>query len=147
MRLACFFFTLSLHAQILAPIMGGKSLPTDGTPTFSPGAGTYSSTQSVTISTITSGATLCYTTDGTTPTATVPGTCSHGTTYSTAVSVSSSLTLKAIATKLLTVNSAVGSAAYTISAITYVTETSAAAANTSPHERHIDRRGLFGLCH
>ena len=58
-----------------AVLLGLGGEPTDATPTFSPGAGTYSSTQSVTISTVTSGATLCYTTDGTTPTATVPGTC------------------------------------------------------------------------
>ena len=104
------------QAQILSSISFGGALPTDGTPTFSPGAGTYSSTQSVTISTVTSGATLCYTTDGSTPTATVPGTC-DGNTYSTPLSVSTSQTIKAIATKLLTVNSAVGSAAYVISSL------------------------------
>ena len=37
------------------------------TPTFSPAAGTYSSAQTVTISTTTGGATIRYTTDGTTP--------------------------------------------------------------------------------
>ena len=36
-------------------------------PTFSPAAGTYSSAQTVTISTTTSGATIRYTTDGSTP--------------------------------------------------------------------------------
>ena len=38
------------------------------TPTFTPAAGTYSSAQSVTISTTTGGATIRYTTDGSTPT-------------------------------------------------------------------------------
>jgi Chitobiase/beta-hexosaminidase C-terminal domain len=85
------------------------------TPTFSPVAGTYSSTQLVTISTSTGGATLCYTTDGSTPTANGGGTCTHGTIYSTPVSVSVSETLKAIGSEAGDSDSAVGSAAYIIS--------------------------------
>ncbi len=84
------------------------------TPTFSPVAGTYTGTQSVTISTSTSGATLCYTTDGTTPTANGAGTCTHGTTYSSAVSVAASETLKAIGSKSSFTDSGIGSAAYVI---------------------------------
>ena len=60
-------------------------------PTFSPAAGAYGSTQTVTISTTTSGASIRYTTDGTTPTSTV------GTVYSSAVSISATATLQAIA--------------------------------------------------
>jgi hypothetical protein len=81
------------------------------TPTFSPVAGTYASTQSVTISSVTAGASIFYTTDGSTPT-------SGSTPYSGPVSVSSSLTLKAIATKTNFSDSAVGSAAYVISSST-----------------------------
>lgn len=92
---------------------GGPSgtYPTTGTvatPSFSPGAGTYTSAQSVTISTATSGATIRYTTNGTNPTST------SGTVYSGPVSVSSSLTLKAIAYKSGMADSAVASASYTI---------------------------------
>lgn len=87
---------------------------TVATPIFSPGAGTYPSTQSVTISTTTGGATLCYTTDGSTPTGNGAGTCTHGTTYSGAVSVSASLTLKAIGTESGFTDSALASAAYVI---------------------------------
>lgn len=93
-----------------------SSPPTVSTPTFSPVAGSYGSTQSVTISTSTGGATLCYTTDGSTPTANGAGTCTHGTTYTTAVSVSTSLTLKAVGSLSGDTDSAVGSAAYTIAA-------------------------------
>src|SRR6185312_13442781 len=90
------------------------SATTTATPTFSPVAGTYLGTQSVTISDATAGATICYTTDGTTPTANGSGTCTHGTTYSTAVSVASSLTLKAIGSESGFNDSSVGSAAYVI---------------------------------
>ena len=103
----------------------GPILPFDGTsyysgtpqasgPTYSPVAGTYSSTQSVSLSTATSGATMCYTTDGSTPTATTPGTCLHGTTYSTSISVSALETITALATKTGFINSPVTSSAYVI---------------------------------
>ena len=76
--------------------------------TFSLSGGTYSSSQSVTISTATSGASIRYTTDGSTPTS------SYGTVYSGAVSISSTTTLRAIAYKSGMTNSAVNSATYTI---------------------------------
>jgi hypothetical protein len=97
--------------------MGGSS--TAATPTFSPAAGTYTSTQTVTISTATSLAVLCYTTDGTTPTESA-NLCSGGTTstYATPITVSTTQTVKAIATLALYTDSAVGSALYTISAST-----------------------------
>ena len=82
--------------------------PPVATPTFSPTAGTYSSTQSVTISTTTSGASIRYTTDGSTPTSTV------GTLYSTSITVSSTVTIKALAYKSGVTDSAVASATYTI---------------------------------
>lgn len=91
--------------------------PTVATPTFSPVAGTYTSTQSVTISSATGGATLCYTIDGTTPTANGTGTCTHGTTYTTAVSVAVPETLKAIGSLSGDSDSAVGSAAYVITVV------------------------------
>lgn len=62
-------------------------------PTFAAPSGTYASTQSVTISTATSGATIRYTTDGSVPTS---GT---GTVYTGPVTVSATGTLKAIAYK------------------------------------------------
>jgi hypothetical protein len=78
------------------------------TPAFSPAAGTYSSTQSVTISTATSGASIRYTTDGSTPSETV------GTLYSAAISVSATTTIKAIAYASGYTDSSIASVTYTI---------------------------------
>ena len=77
------------------------------TPTFSPAAGTYTSTQTVTISDGTSGAAIYYTTNGTTPT-------TSSTHYTGAITVSTTETLESIATHSSDTSSAVGSAAYTI---------------------------------
>ncbi|MDP9339399.1 MAG: chitobiase/beta-hexosaminidase C-terminal domain-containing protein [Acidobacteriota bacterium] len=77
------------------------------TPTFSPVAGTYTSAQTVTVSSASTGATIYYTTSGATPT-------SSSTLYSGPVTVGVSETLKAIATKSGFFDSNVGSAAYTI---------------------------------
>lgn len=83
--------------------------PGVATPTFSPAAGTYVGTQSVTISCATSGATIHYTTNGSDPTTGSP-------VYSSAISVASSQTIKALAVKSGMTDSAIASAAYTISA-------------------------------
>jgi len=80
---------------------------TTATPTFSPGAGSYGSAQTVTISDTTSGANIYYTTNGTTPT-------TASTHYSSPVTVSATETLEAIATASGYANSAVASAVYTI---------------------------------
>ena len=86
------------------PSAGG---PTCSTPTFSPAAGTYLGTQNVTITTATDGATIHYTTDGTDPT-------ESSAAYSSAISVSSTTTIKAIAVKDGSEDSEVASATYTI---------------------------------
>ncbi|SER45425.1 Chitobiase/beta-hexosaminidase C-terminal domain-containing protein [Lentzea xinjiangensis] len=88
------------HGSTQAPV---------ATPTFSPPGGAYTSAQTVTISTGTSGATIRYTVDGSTPTASSP-------VYSGPISVTSSRTVNAIAVKAGLANSAVASATYTIGA-------------------------------
>jgi uncharacterized repeat protein (TIGR02543 family) len=77
-------------------------------PTFSPTPTTYAAAQSVYLSTATSGATIRYTTDGSTPTA------SYGTVYSGPISVSSSMTIRAVAYLSGWATSPVSTGAYTI---------------------------------
>jgi Chitobiase/beta-hexosaminidase C-terminal domain len=90
------------------------------TPTFSPAAGTYTGTQSVTISSSTSEANICYTLATPSSTLVLPwpdsrGGCQQGTAYTGPVSVSSSQTLYAVAGTAFTgLPSAQTSAAYTI---------------------------------
>lgn len=76
-------------------LFGGSALSAfaqaPATPTFSPVAGSYTGTQSVTISDATSGVALYYTLDGSTPT-------TASTSYTGPVSVAATATLKAVAT-------------------------------------------------
>jgi len=86
---------------------------TVATPTFAPVAGTYNTTQNVTITTTTASASIFYTTNGTAPTCT--GT---GTPYGGAVSITQTTTLKAIACKATWTDSTVASAVYTLQPLT-----------------------------
>jgi hypothetical protein len=76
-------------------------------PSISPAAGTYTSTQSVTITDTTAGATIYYTTNGSAPT-------TASTKYTGAISVASTETIQAVATATGYSLSPVASAAYTI---------------------------------
>jgi PA14 domain/Chitobiase/beta-hexosaminidase C-terminal domain/Divergent InlB B-repeat domain len=80
-------------------------------PVFNPTPGTYSSAQSVTITSATAGAFIRYTMDGSTPSASV------GTLYSGPVPVGSTMTLKAMAFKTGMDDSAVTSGTYTINSV------------------------------
>lgn len=83
-------------------------------PILSPSGGSYGSAQSVVMSSYTTGADIWYTTDGSTPSA------GGGTSvlYSSAVSVTVTTTLKAIAVKSGMTDSSVTTETYTISAAT-----------------------------
>ena len=83
------------------------TLPSVATPTFSPAAGTYTTSQSVEISCTTEGATIYYTTDGTAPT-------TSSNVYNGAIEINTTTTLKAIAVKDGMVDSDVPSATYNI---------------------------------
>ena len=83
------------------------STPQVATPTFSPAAGVYTSAQNVEISTTTESATIYYTTDGTDPT-------TSSDVYSSAISVSTTTTIKAMAVRAGYDNSVVATANYKI---------------------------------
>ncbi|MGA7765046.1 MAG: chitobiase/beta-hexosaminidase C-terminal domain-containing protein [Candidatus Sulfotelmatobacter sp.] len=83
-----------------------STTPTAATPTFNPAPGSYTSAITVSLSDSTSGATIHCTTDGTTPTASSPA-CTN-------VTISSTTTLKAIATTTGSNPSAIASGTFTI---------------------------------
>ncbi len=117
------FATSSKRVYLDDVVITYPSSATVATPTFSPAGGSYSSTQSVTISSATSGATIYYTTDGSTPT-------TSSSVYSSAISVSSTTTIKAIAVKSGMTNSEVATATYTISTATVATPTASSTTGT-----------------
>ena len=81
------------------------------TPTFSPAGGSFTTTQQVTISDTTPGAVIYYTTNGTTPT-------TSSAVYSSAITVSASTTLEALAIAPGFTQSAVANATFVISSAT-----------------------------
>ena len=105
--------TAGVYASLAAAFKWQQGLAA-AAPTFLPAAGTYTSAQNVAISSATGGATICFTSDGSEPTADGNGACTHGITYTAAVVVASSATVKAIASAAGYSDSAVASAAYTI---------------------------------
>ena len=89
---------------------GGGSYPAPvATPTFSPAPGTYNASQTVTVTSGTSGASIRYTIDGTTPSETA------GTLYSGAIAVSATTTIKTIAYKSGMADSEIAAGIFTIS--------------------------------
>jgi hypothetical protein len=78
------------------------------TPTITPGTGTFTAAQTVTMATTSANATILYTTDGSTPT---PG---HGTTYTAPFTRTSTVTLKAMCYSGTLAGSAVTTASLTI---------------------------------
>ncbi len=103
----------ALASEVTGSLCTGVNCPVEGTviaaPLASPAAGTYTSAQSVALTA--SGATsVRYTTDGT-----APACPSTGTPYSSAISVGSSATIKAVACYANNASSTVASFAYTIS--------------------------------
>ncbi len=109
-----FEMTSLAHSKLVS------SNPTAAAPVFSPAGGTYSGTQTVTITSATSGAVIRYTTDGTEPGA-------ASSVYSTPLIVDKTTTLKAKAFKDGLTTSATSTAVYNI-----VSENTVAAPVFSP---------------
>jgi len=101
-------FTVHPNSVVNVDITGSITV---ATPTFMPNAGAYPSPQNVTMVCGTSGATIKYTTDGSTPTSASP-------TYTGAISVAATATIKAIAIMSGMNDSAVATAVYTIGSAT-----------------------------
>jgi len=99
------------YGYLNSPVSTGTYLIQAPTPTMSPASGTYYSTQSVTISDTASGATIYYTTNGSTPT-----TSSTPCANPCMLSISTTTTLKAIASGGGYTSSNVAVATYTIAA-------------------------------
>lgn len=87
-------------------VLTGNKATSVATPSFSPAGGIYTSSQNVELSCTTNGASIYYTLDGSTPT-------SSSTPYTSKISVSETMTIKAIAIKGSD-ESNVASATYTI---------------------------------
>lgn len=85
----------------------GNSTESVATPTFSPAAGEYTESVEVIMACATDGATIHYTTDGSTPTASSAA-------YSAPISVTETMTIKAMATKEGMIDSEAAEAIYTI---------------------------------
>lgn len=99
-------------AQISATTLAAGTV---STPTFSPVAGTYGSTQNATPSTSTGGAIVCYKTGSAPGACTAGPTCAVGSTqFSSAVAIASTSTLYAVGCKTGYTESTTGSALYTI---------------------------------
>jgi hypothetical protein len=100
-------------------------------PTFSPAAGSYYGTQSVTLSCTTPASTIYYTTDGTTPTA-------SSTAHATPISVSSSETVNAICTASGYSTSTMASANYIIQAVVSSVPTSTESGGSTAYDLSIN---------
>ena len=94
-------------------VTSGITIPAAATPTFSPAAGSYSGSQSVAISCSTPSSTIYYTTDGSVPT-------TGSAVYSSALTVSATETIRAIAAATGYSNSAVYGGTYTIGGATSI---------------------------
>lgn len=102
--------SLGLGIGLDIGLLGGGSSSV-ATPAFSLATGSYGGSQSVTLSCATTGAAIYYTTDGSTPSA-------SSTLYSSAITVSSTTTIKAIGIKSGLPDSQIATSTYTLSVFT-----------------------------
>jgi uncharacterized repeat protein (TIGR02543 family) len=103
----------SVYSQVATVTVNAVDAPTAATPTFGPGAGVVVSGTGVAISTATSGSEIRYTLDGKAPSA-------NSILYTGPIFITQAKTIKAIAIKSGYLDSAVATAAYTVSVPDYV---------------------------
>ena len=98
----------NFYLDLFVKTEGGEPpMPTVATPTFTPAEGTYYEEQTVSIACATDGATIHYTLDGTDPTESSP-------VYTSPLTISETVTIKAIAVKDEYNDSNIATATYTI---------------------------------
>ena len=123
--------TVNIDLETLKFVMPASDVVVNGTfteldrvatPTFTPAAGTFITEQTVSIACTTQGATIYYTIDGTDPTP-------NSNVYSQALTVSTTTTVKAIATKSSMNNSNIASAEYTFPSLVTIAEARALSLN------------------
>ena len=108
---------LSLSFFFLSMISASYVHAAIAAPSFSVAGGVYQTMQQVSLGTTAAGATICFTIDGTDPTTSGAGVCNTADstkTYHTAITVSVSQTIKAIATGSGNADSAIASAEYIV---------------------------------
>ena len=113
------------------------NLPPASSPTFSPVAGNYATTQTVTISDTTPSATIYYTTDGSTPTTgstlyTAPISVSATTETVNAAAIAPSYTLSPAATAVYTIGNPVATPTFSPTAGTFTTIQTVTISDTTP---------------
>jgi hypothetical protein len=111
------------QVQLVLAGAATSSIPATAVPTFTPGSGTFASSQAVTISDAKPGADIYYTTDGSTPTTAStlyqnPFTVTATTTVN-AIAVTSGFTTSAVATATYTFTPVLGDGGYSISGTDY----------------------------
>jgi len=115
-----YFTTAATDTPTFTYTAGSTSV---ATPTFTPAAGSYASAQSVTIADASDGAAIHYTLDGSTPTASSP-------VYGGPIAVGVTTTVKAMATRAGSADSAVAGATYVITGAAVATPTFSPAGGT-----------------
>jgi hypothetical protein len=129
--LALLILAGAAHAQSLIAIAGSRTVTTDTGVTFTPAAGAVSNPTTVTFSGAIAGSIYCSTQDGSTPATNLIGTaCANGSLGAT-TSITTAVTVKAVSGKLGDMDSAVASAAYTISTASFVNYCTAEALDCS----------------
>ncbi len=123
LKAAAFRSPVDIDITLVSTVASRTYAFATATPTLNPAPGTYTSAQSVALSTATTGATIRYTNDGSTPTSSSP-------VYSAPLSISTHTTVSAIAFKSGYAASSVATGTYTLNLGTLPAPTISPGTNT-----------------